>query len=586
MVELPGPASISKSQTQNGHTGKQIRRILIHCLRVLLFVSILLMIRFSNRQTEFVDSELSKNAVAIEFAQSVFPGAKRIGAFDDSLGGNIVEGENEQLGFVLQTSPDSDHIIGYSGPTNCLIAIDPQNKIQSVAILSSADTVDHVEIVREYDLFLSSFAGLGFETTDQWQELDAVSGATLTSYSVIASVANRMSGSAPSLKFKSTPDLENVVELFSGAASIKANDQKSVWDVFDDDGSRLGFVLTTTPVADHLSGYQGPTATLAGFDDQGLCLGILVDQSYENAPYATYLNDEASFQNFFVGKTLEEISKMVPRTLGIEGVSGATMTSLCVADGLPLAAEAALKVQTPNQIKPAVTRSWNSYWADWVTVGLTLIGVAFSFTKISRLKWFRLVYQIGVIVLLGFVSGHMLSQALLAGWSAHSVPWSVAPGLVFLTVAAFLIPIVSKHQPYCQHVCPFGALQQIGRSNFIKSRLPQLKFSQRLSWWLEWIPFLLLSWVVIVSISGLTFNLAGIEPFDGFGFRVAGWATIGIFVFGMIVSLFSPMAYCRFGCPTGAALGFLKYRADSDRLGIRDLGAGALVAIAVVMLLQ
>ena len=63
-------------------------------------------------------------------------------------------------------------------------------------------------------------------------------------------------------------------------------------------------------------------------------------------------------------------------------------------------------------------------------------------------------------------------------------------------------------------------------------------------------------------------DLAAIEPFDGFEFRVAGWATIVIFVVGLLVSLVSPMAYCRFGCPTGAVLNFLRFRADSHRLGL------------------
>jgi polyferredoxin len=187
-----------------------------------------------------------------------------------------------------------------------------------------------------------------------------------------------------------------------------------------------------------------------------------------------------------------------------------------------------------------------------------------------------------VIVMLGFTSGHMLSQASIAGWSAHSIPWRVAPGLVFLSLAAVLVPVVSKHQPYCQHICPFGAIQQLGR-NRVKWKLQIPKPVGRL---LEWIPFGLLAMVVLVAVSRSTFNLAGIEPFDGFGFRVAGWATIGVFVFGLLFSLVSSMAYCRFGCPTGAMLNFLRFRADSHRLGMRDLAAVTLAAIGTIGLFR
>ena len=407
-------------------------------------------------------------------------------------------------------------------------------------------------------------------------------GATLTSYAIIASVANRLNGSVPSLKFAAKPDLKNVGKLFAGATSLRETDRKSVWDVLDEYGNQLGIVLSTTPVADHLSGYQGPTATLAGFDLQQKCIGLVVDQTYDNEPYATYLDDDYGFLDFYIGKSLEELSEMEPQSRGIEGVSGATMTSLCVAEGLPLAAAAALKPEEPAAERTRNTRGPISYWADCVTVILTLIGVAFSFTRLRHQKWFRITFQIMAIVMLGFTSGHMLSQASIAGWSAHSIPWKVAPGLVFLSLAAVLVPVVSKHQPYCQHLCPFGAIQQLGRN-----RLGwRLRIPKSVSRVLEWTPFALLAMVVVVAVSRSTFNLASIEPFDGFGFRVAGWATIGIFVLGIFLSLVSPMAYCRFGCPTGAMLSFLRFRADSHRLGLRDLAAATLAAIGVIGLIR
>ena len=321
----------------------------------------------------------------------------------------------------------------------------------------------------------------------------------------------------------------------------------------------------------------------------GECVGLVVDQTYENEPYARYLNDEYSFLNLYRGKTLSELAAMDPKALGIEGVSGATMTSRSVTDALPIAATAVIKSRSKsdqaNSKVRVVTRSLISYWADFVTVILTLIGVTFSFTKLSRKKWFRLSFQLAVIVLLGFVNGHLLSQASIEGWAAHGVPWSVVPGLVLLSLAALLIPIVSKHQPYCQHICPFGAIQQLARAKPVRKRIKwTLKIPTRVAWWLELIPFVLLAIVILSAILRTTTNLAAIEPFDAFAFRVAGWATISIFIFGLLMSLVSPMAYCRFGCPTGAMLNFLKFRGDSHRLGIRDLAAAALCILAFTLL--
>lgn len=564
-------------------------RVVVHLVRVALFVSILMMIRFAASATPFVESELETNAIAVHFVGSVFAGDVSIGEFDKGIGGNVViDPAGKQVGYVFQTLPQSDHVIGYSGPTNCLVALGPESKIRSIAIIASGDTIDHVELVKQDQSFLDSFQGLGFETTNKWKELDGVSGATLTSYSIIASVAKRMSGSAPSLKFEAKPKRANVKRLFPAAESLVQTDSMLIWNVFDPSESRIGFVLTTTPVGDHLSGYQGPTATLAGFDLQEKCVGLVVDQTYENEPYATYLNNEYSFLNLYRGKSLENFAAMDPEALGIEGVSGATMTSRSVADALPIAARVAMFSSTQSSHSKVdrlvVTRSLISYWADLVTVILVLIGVAFSFTNLSSRKWFRIGFQVAVIVLLGFVNGHMLSQASIEGWSAYGIPWRVVPGLVFLSLAAFLIPIVSKQQPYCQHICPFGGLQQFARAKAVRKRIGwRLKIPARVSLWLEMIPWVLLALVVQAAIMRKATSFAAIEPFDAFGFRVAGWATISVFVIGLLASLVSPMAYCRFGCPTGAILNFLKFRGDSHRLGLRDLAAASLFVLALVL---
>lgn len=556
----------------------KLQRILVHGLRVALFLCVLWLIRDAHRQTILAESNLLTNSAAIEFVQQVIPDAAAIKPIDEKIGGNLIADESgETVGYVLQTSPESDHIIGYSGPTNCLIALDPNSEIVSISIGNSGDTVDHVAAVKEDSNFADAFRGIPFGASDRWQDIDAVSGATLTSYSIISSVANRMGGSAPSLKFDAKPNVANVKSLFPTMSRIEPTDRSNIWDVFSDSNDKIGFVLSTTPDADQLSGYQGPTATLAAFDTDGKCVGLIVDQTYENQPYANYLNSDRYFQKFYVGKTLKEISEMAPDENDIDGVSGATMTSMCVADGLFLAAKKAM--EPPIEIAGSrFSRSAMSWWADVSTVLLTIFGVMLSFGRFGKQKKLRIGFQLAVIIFLGFINGHMLSQASVVGWSKHAIPWSVAPGLVLLSLAALAIPIVSKHQPYCRHICPFGAIQQLAkkRTNW------KLKISKSLDRILSFIPFALLLLVVIVAMTGSGFNLASIEPFDGFAFRVAGWATIGVFVVGLCFSLVSPMAYCRYGCPTGALLEFLKFRADSHRLGLRDWAAFLLLAVAMV----
>jgi transcriptional regulator of nitric oxide reductase len=555
----------------------KLQRFFVHGLRVALFVAVLWMIRDASKQTTADDIDFTANPEVAEFVDQSIPGAifgcKRLG---DNL---IYNASDNTIGSVIQTSPQSDHIIGYSGPTNCWIVLDEQSKIVSIEVANSGDTIDHVAAVKNDPTFAESFRGIGFGETDQWQDIDAVSGATLTSYAIVSSVANRMGASAPSLKFMAQPHPHNVSALFDSVARvsrIEATDRPNIWNVYCD-SDLAGFVMATTPFADQISGYQGPTMTLAGFDAEGKCVGLIVDQTYENQPYANYLDDDRYFQKLYVGKTLQEIAQLTPEENGIDGVSGATMTSMSVAESLPLAAKGAL--QPIDNAAKNIARRPISWWADIVTVLLTIAGVMFSFGRFGKFKKLRFAYLLAVIVFLGFINGHMISQASIVGWSTSAIPWSVAPGLVFLSLAALAIPMFTKHQPYCHHICPFGAMQQLTRKRIgWKVSIP--KAIDRA---LKWIPFALLLLVVLAALSKSNFNLASIEPFDGFAFRVAGWATIGVFAIGLIASIFSPMAYCRYGCPTGALLGFLKFRADSHRLGPRDWAAMLLVAAAFLL---
>jgi hypothetical protein len=81
-------------------------------------------------------------------------------------------------------------------------------------------------------------------------------------------------------------------------------------------------------------------------------------------------------------------------------------------------------------------------------------------------------------------------------------------------------------------------------------------------------------------MTALPFNLAGLEPFDAWVFRTAGIATLGVAAVGLVASVFVPQAYCRFGCPTGALLNFVRARGATDHFSTRDAAALVLVAIA------
>jgi polyferredoxin len=76
--------------------------------------------------------------------------------------------------------------------------------------------------------------------------------------------------------------------------------------------------------------------------------------------------------------------------------------------------------------------------------------------------------------------------------------------------------------------------------------------------------------------------LNALEPFDAYVFRVAGWASLAIALTGLIASLFQPLAYCKYACPTGALFKLIRFTGDADRLGVRDWIAASLLVAGIV----
>jgi hypothetical protein len=100
---------------------------------------------------------------------------------------------------------------------------------------------------------------------------------------------------------------------------------------------------------------------------------------------------------------------------------------------------------------------------------------------------------------------------------------------------------------------------------------------------LEYLPVGLLLLVLVVAGLGLPLDLAGLEPFAAYGIRAAGWATIAVAGVGLVASVFVPQAYCRFGCPTGALLNFVRTRGATDHFSRRDAAALGLVVVVAVL---
>ncbi len=571
---------------------------LLHVLRIALFICLLLLIhvqqhRFAMKNTTSQDWSDVWPTIAAEL-----PAAKTVSAVSTAIGSvgelhPLLESDGTIAGFVARTSPAADHILGFSGPTNVLLIFDARQTLLSATILSSRDTREHVRSIRNDPRFLQSLVGRNVAELAEIQRLDAVSGATLTSLAILESIRFRLADSGQktgdlgrqiSLRFPDPPRKEDIRLLYPDADQIESTvDSSLIWVVKDSAGKVTGRLLRTSPAADNLVGYQGPTDTLIAVDNQDMVTGVAVGVSFDNEPYVDYVREDNYFRQLFRERTVESLSRIDLSAEKIEGVSGATMTSMSVARGIMVAAQVYVDELNLHLIQesPPADASWHHRYLTWrnlSTVGITLFGTVLGLSHLKRRRWMRVLFQLLLIGWLGLVNGDMVSQALLLGWARNGIAWQNALGLTFLTFAALLIPICTGHNVYCSHLCPHGALQQL-----IRNRLPwKLRLTSGIQRWLKWIPGVLIAWVVAIDLLNLPFSAVDVEPFDAWLWMIAGIPTIVIAVTSIVASLFVPMAYCRFGCPTGAALNFLRYT-RVGRFSVRDCVAILLLAAALLI---
>lgn len=396
-------------------------------------------------------------------------------------------------------------------------------------------------------------------------------------------VRQRTQGDAP-------VNVDEVRGFFPDAARLRPDDSaRDGVFVADRDGRELGYVVRTQPQCQDILGYAGVTDALVVLDRDWKIVGVKIHASEDTADYVKNIAIDRRFLKKWNGLTWDAAVQLDLKKAGIEGVSGATMTSMAIARSV----KARLQAKQDEIIsRPMLRLGWRDYGMGAV---LLAAGVMAFGPAESRRRW-KVPYQIALIVYVGFIAGDLLAQKMFAGWARSGVPWTTAPGLVVLAVAALVVPWSTRRPIYCHHICPHGAAQELiwrirskrGRASGLvgspgEGGARESKLPAGVMRGLEYLPGALLVFVLVVAMLALPFDLAGLEPFAAYVVRSAGWATVAVAVVGLVLSCFVPQAYCRFGCPTGALLNFVRTRGPTDRFSARDGVALVLVALVVVL---
>lgn len=380
-------------------------------------------------------------------------------------------------------------------------------------------------------------------------------------------VRQRIAGDAP-------VTVAEAQSFFTNAAALRPDHSpRAGWHVLDADGAEVGYLLRTMPHVAHIIGYSGVTDTFVALGADGKVIGMRIRSTEDTRTHAQDVMQDWTFKKTWNGLTWEQVAALDLEAMGMEGVSGATMTSLAVAQGIGhrfAIAQEKFKVQPVR---------WER--EDIGVVGAVVMGIWLAFTRRAGRARARRWFQIYVVGYVGLLTGDLLAQSLLAGWAKSGIGWRMGPGVALLAAAALVIPWAARRPLYCQQICPHGVLQEwilkFGPGRWHVSLPAGVEAGLRR------LPGALLLFVLLVVMLPIDFDLAGLEPFDAYLLGSAGAATIGVAVVGLAASFLVPKAYCKYGCPTGALLEFVRAHGSPDRFGARDWAALAMFALAVAI---
>ncbi|MEQ9407754.1 MAG: FMN-binding protein [Fuerstiella sp.] len=482
----------------------------------------------------------------------------------------VLDGSHELIGVACQTLPEAAKVVGYRGPSNVLLLLDKDSTVIRAALISSDDTPEHVEAVQRDSGFFRQFEGWTLGDSSTFTDIDATTGATLTALAIAEAVAVRLGSEKPSLRFPDTltsDDLRavrgDVSEEHGGSLNVLNGVEA---EVLNDAGAVVGRLIRTGPLVDSMAGYQGPSEVLVLLDQSGQVRQLKLRRTFDNEPYAGYLNDDDYFWSVFRDRQFESLGELDLEAEQVEGVSGATMTSMAVAETIVASAEQyRLRQQRARQKRQRAVIHWNRH--DIGTAVVLLLAILIGTTRLRGSRKLRTVWLLILVGYFGMVTGNLISLAVLTGWAARGSAWRLAPGLFAVVAVSLLVPPTTKRNLYCTHLCPHGAAQQL------LLRLPRKRrwsLSPTLKRWLRKLPGLILIAALCVTLAGQGSTLAAWEPFNAWIWYVAGFSSIALAVLSLLLSAVLPMAWCRYGCATGRLLEYLRHSAAAARFEPAD----------------
>lgn len=337
-----------------------------------------------------------------------------------------------------------------------------------------------------------------------------------------------------------TVGLEDIQEIFPQVADFTEN-RLGAYDVYGSKSDKIGSALLSSNFSQQF-GYGGRVPLLIGVDDNLIITKIILLPNNETGDYIEAIYDE-KFIGKWQGVSLEDAMQ-----LPVDVVSGATHTSNAVIAGVR---HTASSVMNSDVSVITETNLWTTI-KDVLFLSLMVLSLVMVYKK-GKAK-FRILYMFLVLIIMGLILNIALSVQLLNGWLLDGFSWRANWQSSVVFILALMISFIGKRKFYCNYLCPMGALQELTNhfTPFKKRKLPT-RFKGITA------REIYLTLIAGTLLLGFAPELAYLEPFTFFSFRIVG---IGIIIFGLAVivaSLFFTKPWCSV-CPTGCVIDTIAYQ--------------------------
>ncbi|MGL1893264.1 MAG: 4Fe-4S binding protein [Spirochaetaceae bacterium] len=312
------------------------------------------------------------------------------------------------------------------------------------------------------------------------------------------------------------------------------------WNIIKDSkGRTLGYYIVSENNRWKVTGYNGNVPIFIKLDENQKISGVELLDNIET-PRFLYRLYSLNFFKSWNGLTLSEVADS-----NIDTIAGVTLTSQTVISNL---FEVILNTEAIN-----AKRKVDYKKIVIITCQYLLLLFALCSFIIKDLKKYRIWFLVSNILIFGFIAGNFISMAMLKGFLTGAVHFTANPVLWITVLLSVILPLISNKSFYCNYICPFGAAQEIVGKVKIK-----LKISKQIHKTLNSFRPILFGILTLLILINYSIDLSLIEPFAAFLYSVAAPITVILAVVSLIISVFIDKPWCKWFCPTGQMLEYLR----------------------------